>query len=207
MLPIQTEAQRPPVKGYTFNVPPAPISATNTAAYAAVAASKFAGSVFAKRATPTAKRKIDAGMTTRNFVVACPTRIMSIGTTMINPPTMANTNRFQTIWRCARRSSEAEVCALSVPRLCPRAVLCSMSFGSNDPSRSESLKKVGWSSVTLRPRSVMSAAWSFDPGPVLIREAAMFLTNCVSHLLAWINSKSRKALASILRQMEEAPSD
>jgi hypothetical protein len=71
--------------------------AINTAAYAAVATRRFSGSIVEKKATLTAKRKIDDEITASVLAVALPTTKISIGTTMISPPMIAKANLFNVI--------------------------------------------------------------------------------------------------------------
>lgn len=176
---------------------PFPIKVTKTAAYAAVAASRFSGFISANSATANANTNIDAETTpsARGVAVAEPTTKISIGTTIISPPDMANPNRCTVSLICARRRWLASSCSRPVPRLSPSAVLCCISEGLKEPRTSVSRNRLRWDAGASRPRSVMRAFWIREPGPESRREAAMSLTKWVSQRLAWMNSKSRRALA------------
>ncbi len=77
----------------------------------------------------------------------------------------------------------------------PGVVLCSISEGSKDPSRSSSEYRVYRGPDSASWNSEISAACNLEPGPLSVREAAMSFTKYVHQRLEWINSKSRSALA------------
>lgn len=159
------------------------MSAINTEAYAAVAARRFSGAVVENTATLTAKRKIEADITPSVLAGALPTTKTSIGPTMMRPPMIAKANRFKVIRSCTRRSSVAIACARPAPRLRPIEVLCCISLGLKEPSKSESRKRVPCMAGALRPSSHINAACSLDPRPPSSREAAISFTKCVFHRL------------------------
>lgn len=172
------------------------MNVTKTAAYAAVATSKFSGVVLENTATPSANRNMDVEITACIFAVVVSLTRISIGITIIRPPITAKLNRLNAIRIFTRRSWSATVCARSVPRLEPMVVLCCISCGLKDPKRSESRNMLVCDLSAVRFSSDISAAWSRDPRPSSSLDAAMSLTKYVFHRLAWMNSKSRKASAA-----------
>jgi hypothetical protein len=94
-----------------------------------------------------------------------------------------------------RIASRALECASSPPRVRPRVGLCCISELSKEPRRSESEYSEALDVVNVKFNSSIRALWSFEPGPLSIRDAAMSFTKYVCHRFAWMNSKSRRAFA------------
>jgi hypothetical protein len=71
------------------------MNTTKTAAYAAVAASKFSGKAFENRATAKENRKIETETTVNalNDTLAVPTSMINTGVTSAKPPSIAKANR------------------------------------------------------------------------------------------------------------------
>jgi hypothetical protein len=104
-------------------------NAVKTAAYAAVAASKFIVSVFANATRRTANMNIDVRIIANVFAFTSPTIKISAGAITIERSAKAKANRFYAKVKYFRCSSLAHVCSRVVPRLSPSASLYSKSVG------------------------------------------------------------------------------